>query len=50
MIGNCDFREIKHQMEFCNELVAKLKKDIDSSKEGSWSGMENHTRKQDDIK
>lgn len=50
MTGKCDFDDIKSQSQFCVELLLRLNKEIRRSKEGSWSGMENHIRKQDDIK
>ena len=50
MIGKCDVKGIQSQMKFCTELVLRLNKEIQGSKDGSWSGMENHCRKQDDIK
>lgn len=50
MIGKCDFNGIKSQMQFVTELVLRLNEEIKDSGEGSWSGMENHIRKQDDIK
>ena len=37
-------------MQFCTELVLRLNDEIRKSAEGYWSGMENHCRKQDDIK
>ena len=50
MVGKCDFDSIKSQGQFCTELMLRLNDDIRKSKEGSWSGMKNHVRKQDDIK
>ena len=50
MTGKCDFGDIKAQMKFCTELVRRLDKEIQNSGAGLWSGMENHIRKQDDIK
>ena len=50
MIGKCNFNKIRQQAGFCNVLMSKLLDDINTSKEGSWSGMKNHMRKQDDIK
>lgn len=50
MIGKCDFDKIKSQSKFCVELLLRLDSEIKKSKEGYWSGMENHIRKQDDIK
>ena len=52
MIGNCDYDEIKKQMQFCMNLVMRLNDEINSSegREGYWSGLENHCRMQDDIK
>lgn len=50
MTGKCDFDDIKSQSKFCVELMLRLNKEIEISKDGSWSGMENHTRKQYDIK
>ena len=45
-----DFDGIREQSEFCRELMIRLNEDIQSSGEGHWSGMADHTRKQDDIK
>ena len=50
MVGKCDFDDIRSQCQFCAELMLRLNDDIKKSKEGLWSGMENHVRKQDDIK
>ena len=50
MTGKCDFDGIKAQSAFCVELMLRLHEEIKKSKDGSWSGMENHIRKQDDIK
>ena len=50
MTGKCDMRAIMNQSQFCTELMLRLDKEINASGEGSWSGMENHVRKQDDIK
>lgn len=50
MIGKCDFDAVKSQSRFCAELMLRLNKEIEKSNDGSWSGMENHIRKQDDIK
>lgn len=50
MIGNCDMDGVKSQATFCAELMLRLREDIQASGEGSWSGMENHVRHQDDIK
>ena len=50
MTGKCDFKEIRKQMKFCTELVLRLNEEINQDGEGSWSGMANHIRKQDDIK
>lgn len=50
MVGKCDFESIKAQSAFCTLLMARLHGEIKASGEGSWSGMENHIRKQDDIK
>ena len=50
MMGKCDFDGIKSQCQFCAELMLRLNDEIHNSGEGSWSGMENHIRKQDDIK
>ena len=49
MIGKCDFKGIKSQAQFCKELMLRLNEEIHASGEG-FSGMENHIRKQDDIK
>ena len=45
-----DFDDIRSQMQFCTELVLRLNEEIHKDKDGYWSGMANHTRKQDDIK
>ena len=45
----CDFADIKIQSKFCTELMVRLNKDIQKSGRGSWSGMENHCQKQNDI-
>lgn len=45
-----DFADIKSQSQFCTELMLRLNEDIQDAKESSWSGMKDHTRKQDDIK
>jgi len=50
MVGSRDFKKIKSQMQFITGLVLRLDEEIKRDGEGSWSGMENHTRKQDDIK
>lgn len=50
MTGKCDMKAIGNQSQFCLELMTRLNKEIKDSGEGSWSGMENHIRKQDDIK
>ena len=50
MVGSCDFKKIKSQMQFITGLVLRLDEEIKRDGECSWSGMENHTRKQDDIK
>lgn len=50
MTGKCNFSGIMKQATFCDELMHRLRKEIMISGEGYWSGMENHVRKQDDIK
>ena len=45
-----EYKEIKKQSGFCLELMTRLNKEIIKSGEGSWSGMENHIRHQNDIK
>lgn len=50
MIGECDIDGIIGQSAFCMMLMSKLHAEIEKSGVGSWSGMENHCRKQDDIK
>ena len=50
MYGKCNISEVNRQARFCNDLMNRLVKEINESGEGSWSGMENHVRKQDDIK
>lgn len=45
-----DFDDIKSQSQFCTELMIRLNDEIQKSGNGYWSGMENHIRKQDDIK
>lgn len=50
MTGECDFDGVRSQSQFCTELMLRLNEEISDSSEGNWSGMENHCRKQDDIK
>ena len=50
MVNKANFDEIKKQSDFCRELMVRLDLEIKSSANGMWSGMENHIRKQDDIK
>ena len=50
MTGKCDKDAIIQQAKFCEMLLERLYKEIKASGEGSWPGMENHVRKQDDIK
>lgn len=50
MNGKCGIDKIVLQAEFCEMLMTRLCKEIKSSGKGYWSGMENHVRKQDDIK
>lgn len=50
MVGKCDFNGIFIQSLFCKQLMERLHEEIKSSQEGSWSGVKNHVRKQDDIK
>jgi len=50
MTGKCDFKDIRSQCKFCTDLMLRLNEDVQKSGEGSWSGMENHYRKMDDIK
>ena len=50
MIGECDIDGVRSQCQFCTELMLRLNNEIHESGEGNWSGMENHIRKQDDIK
>lgn len=50
MVGKCDFDNVKRQTAFCLELMLRLHDDVNASGEGSWSGMADHCRKQDDIK
>lgn len=50
MIGKCDFNGIFAQSLFCKQLMERLHDDIKTSREGSWSGLENHIRKQEDTK
>ena len=49
-MGNCKIKEIRSQSKFCAELLLRLNDEIQKSEEGEWSGMKDHTRKQDDIK
>lgn len=49
MMGKCDFNSIRRQAQFCTDLMLRLNTEIKKAKEG-WAGMENYTRKQDDIK
>lgn len=50
MIGKYDIVTIRSQMLFCTELCQRLNDEIQNDAEGTWSGMANHCRKQDDIK
>ena len=50
MVNKATFEEIKEQSGFCRELMRRLDVEIHNSGHGMWSGMENHIRKQDDIK
>ena len=50
MVGKCNFKQIREQSAFCADLMQRLNDEIFNSGEGSWSGMENHERKRDDIK
>ena len=50
MRGACDFDKVRDQSRFCTNLMLRLNEEIFDSSEGNWSGMENHCRKQDDIK
>lgn len=50
MVGKCDKNEILLQAKFCEMLLTRLYEEIKKSGEGRWSGLENHVRKQDDIK
>lgn len=50
MTGNCDIKGVRSQCQFCTELMLRLNAEVKTSGEGYWSGMENHIRKQDDIK
>lgn len=50
MTGECDIDGVRSQCQFCTELMLRLNNEIHESGEGNWSGMENHIRKQDDIK
>ena len=45
-----DFKEVKKQSEFCLKLMEMLNSEIQGSGDGYYSGMQYHTRKQDDIK
>ena len=47
---NTDFEGIKQQSKFCMDLMVRLNNEIQNSGSGHWSGMADHTRKQDDIK
>lgn len=44
-----DFDDIKSQSQFCAELMLRLNESIRKAGKGSWSGMDKHCRKQDDI-
>jgi len=49
MKNNLD--DIKSQSNFCSELMLRLNHDIQSSAEGTYSGiMKDYTRKQEDIR
>ena len=50
MVGKCDKKAIISQTKFCEDLMSRLGIEIRNSGDGSWSGLENHVRKQDDIK
>ena len=47
---SADFESIKQQSKFCTDLMTRLNDEIQKSGNGTWSGMADHTRKQDDIK
>ena len=44
-----DIYDIKSQSQFCTELMLRLNEQIQNSDKGI-SGMENYTRKQEDIR
>ena len=44
-----DLKKIKQQSEFCKMLMEMLDAEIQDS-DIKWGGMENRSRKQDDIK
>ncbi len=44
-----DFYDIKRQSQFCTELMLRLNESIQNAGKGSWSGMDRHCQKQDDI-
>lgn len=44
-----NFADIRSQSQFCTELMLRLNASIKKAGEGSWSGMENHCQKQNDI-
>lgn len=50
MRNNDEFANIKSQSQFCTELMLRLNNEIQKAGEGLYSGIENHVRKQDDIK
>ena len=46
-----EFQKIREQSKFCTELMNRLNSEIKNSGESMYySGMENHTRKIEDIK
>ena len=50
MNGKADKSAILDQIQFCKTLMERLYSELLHSTEGSWSGLANHCRMQDDIK
>lgn len=50
MNGKANKGEMLIQVQFCKTLTERLYSELLNSTEGSWSGLANHCRMQDDIK
>lgn len=49
-MAGLDIKKIQKQAEFCLDLMQRLHKEIKADvDEHAWSGMYNHTQKQNDI-